>query len=154
RGTKPVYASLRQPPFAPPAWLFAPAWTTLYGLMGYAVYHASTLLLSYSSTRSKIQTLYTIQLILNHLWMPLFFGLRRPALAAVDMAALGGSVALLMRVLWDADRVAFWLLVPYAGWLGYAAYLNVGVGWLNGWRVDGGGEGGGKGGRGMLGPGS
>ncbi|KAL3458360.1 TspO/MBR-related protein [Aspergillus heterothallicus] len=146
-GTKPVYASLAQPPLAPPAWLFAPAWTILYGLMGYAAYHATETLSSSpsstfasstaSSTLSTIQTLYTAQLLLNHAWMPLFFGLRRPALAAVDMGLLIGAVGALMRVLWGSDRTAFWLLGPYAGWLGYAAYLNVGVGVLNGWRVDG-----------------
>ncbi|KAL3485036.1 TspO/MBR-related protein [Aspergillus germanicus] len=145
-GTKPLYTSLKQPPFAPPPWLFAPAWTTLYALMGYAAYHATaatsltfplSTLTSASEARSTIQTLYTTQLIFNYAWMPLFFGLRKPLLAAVDMAALCVNVGMLMRVFWGADRTAFWCFAPYAAWLGFAAYLNVGVGWLNGWDIDG-----------------
>jgi benzodiazapine receptor len=67
--------------------------------------------------------------------MPLFFGLGKPGLAAVDILCLGGTVAALMRECWDSDRTAFWLFVPYAGWLGFATYLNFGFGVLNGWRV-------------------
>ncbi|KAL2855665.1 TspO/MBR family-domain-containing protein [Aspergillus pseudodeflectus] len=148
-GTKPLYTSLKQPPLAPPPWLFAPAWTTLYALMGYAAYHATSAtslvfplstLTSASEARSTIQTLYTTQLLFNYAWMPLFFGLRKPLLAAVDMAALSVNVGVLMRIFWDADRTAFWCFVPYAAWLGFAAYLNVGVGWLNGWDLDGKGD--------------
>ncbi|KAL4781241.1 TspO/MBR-related protein [Aspergillus varians] len=136
-GTKPKYANLQQPPFAPPPWLFGPAWTILYGLTGYAAHHATSTTLVPTTSTSTIQTLYTTQLLLNHLWMPLFFGLRKPGLAAVDILLLGGTVAALMRKLWDADRVAFWLFGPYAAWLGYATYLNFGVGFLNRWRVPG-----------------
>ncbi|KAL4914335.1 TspO/MBR-related protein [Aspergillus aurantiobrunneus] len=132
-GTKPKYATLKQPPLAPPAWLFPPVWTILYGLTGYAAHHATVSTLE--PTPSPSQTLYTTQLLLNHLWMPLFFGLRKPGLAAADILILGGTVAALMREWWDTDRVAFWLFVPYAGWLGYATYLNIGVGVLNQWRV-------------------
>ncbi|KAL4947512.1 TspO/MBR family-domain-containing protein [Aspergillus filifer] len=138
-GTKPKYATLKQPPASPPAWLFPPVWTALYGLTGYASYHFTSSLtsLTLSTYPSRSQTLYTAQLVLNHLWMPLFFGLRKPVLAAVDIVALGGTVAALMAELWGSDRSAFWLFVPYAAWLSYATYLNFGVGWLNGWVVPG-----------------
>lgn len=108
--------------------------------MGYAAHHATKTGLSSASpitrdlTRSS-QTLFSTQLVFNWLWMPLFFGLRRPDLALVDILILGGNVAGLMRQWWQIDQSAFWMLVPYAGWLGYATYLNVGVGWLNGWRI-------------------
>ena len=108
--------------------------------MGYAAHHATTTGLSSASpiTRdltASSQALYSTQLVFNWLWMPLFFGLRRPDLALVDILLLGGNVAGLMRQWWQIDPRAFWMLVPYAGWLGYATYLNVGVGWLNGWRI-------------------
>ncbi|KAL5338007.1 TspO/MBR-related protein [Aspergillus crustosus] len=151
RGTKPTYNTLKQPPFSPPAWIFPPVWTLLYGMIGYAAHHATastsnvtslagsgiSLGSGSGSSLSKTQTLYTVQLLLNHLWMPLFFGLGQPGLAAVDILLLGGTVTALMREWWDSDRVAFWLFVPYAGWLGFATYLNFGVGFLNGWRVKG-----------------
>ncbi|KAL2869493.1 TspO/MBR family protein [Aspergillus lucknowensis] len=132
-GTKHLYKNLTQPPLAPSPWLFPPIWTTLYALMGYAAYHASSTLAE--QPRAAMQTLYTTQLVLNHLWMPLFFGLGRPGLAALDILLLGVTVAALMAGLWDGDRTAFWLLVPYAVWLVYATYLNIGVGVLNRWRV-------------------
>ncbi|KAL4802512.1 TspO/MBR family-domain-containing protein [Aspergillus unguis] len=142
RGTKPKYATLKQPPLSPPAWLFPPVWTTLYGLIGYAAHHGATH--TYEPISSRTQALYTAQLALNHLWMPLFFGLRKPILAAADIVLLGGTVAALMSEYWESDRVAFWLFSPYAAWLGYATYLNFGTGILNNWRVPESGEGKGK----------
>ncbi|OOQ83913.1 benzodiazepine receptor family protein [Penicillium brasilianum] len=138
--TKETYTTLRQPPFSPPAWLFGPAWTLLYGLMGYASHHATalasqSLIPAVHEANRSAQTLYTTQLGLNFIWMPLFFGLGRPATALGDMALLIGNVSLLLANWWDADRTAFWLMAPYLGWLGYAAYLNAGVGYLNGWTL-------------------
>ncbi|KAB8274731.1 TspO/MBR-related protein [Aspergillus minisclerotigenes] len=141
-GTKQTYKSLQKPAFYPPAWLFAPMWTVLYGAMGYAAHHATVA--GYSALTSSTaaqslgtnwETLYTTQLALNYLWMPLFFGIRRPAWALADMLLLGGNVAALMQTWWKTDRTAFWLMVPYAGWLGFATYLNAGVGVLNKWTI-------------------
>ncbi|KAJ5605448.1 TspO/MBR-related protein [Penicillium lagena] len=136
--TKNTYHQLRQPPFSPPNWLFAPVWTVLYGMMGYAAHHATmtasrSFSLAAREANDSAQTLYTAQLVLNNLWMPLFFGLGRPAVALGDMALLAGNVSLLLVNWWTADRTAFWLMTPYYAWLGYAAYLNAGVGYLNGW---------------------
>lgn len=140
--TKETYHKLHQPPFSPPAWLFGPAWTLLYGLMGYASHHATSLasqslLPAVHEANRAAQTLYTTQLGLNFIWMPLFFGLGRPATALGDMVLLIGNVSLLMANWWDGDRTAFWLMAPYLGWLGYATYLNAGVGYLNGWTLYG-----------------
>ncbi|CBF84569.1 hypothetical protein AN8959.2 [Aspergillus nidulans FGSC A4] len=132
-GTKPKYHALKQPPASPPSWLFPPVWTLLYGLTGYASYHFTVNTLEPDTTIT--QTLYTAQLFLNHLWMPLFFAARKPILAAGDIVLLGGTVATLMRELWGSDRVSFWLFAPYAAWLGYATYLNFGTGILNNWRI-------------------
>ncbi|KAJ5103218.1 hypothetical protein N7532_003747 [Penicillium argentinense] len=138
--TQNTYRDLRQPPLNPPAWLFAPVWTVLYGMMGYASHHATvtaanSVSLAVREANAKAQTLYTTQLALNFLWMPLFFGAGRPASALGDMALLVGNVTALLANWWSADRIAFWLMVPYYAWLGYASYLNVGVGYLNGWSL-------------------
>lgn len=140
KNTKTTYRDLRQPPFSPPAWLFAPAWTVLYGMMGYAAHHATetaagSLSLAVRDANETAQTLYTTQLALNFLWMPLFFGAGRPAAALGDMTLLVGNLTLLLANWWTADRTAFWLMTPYYAWLGYASYLNVGVGYLNGWAL-------------------
>ncbi|EGO53666.1 hypothetical protein NEUTE1DRAFT_119277 [Neurospora tetrasperma FGSC 2508] len=142
---KRQYHSLRQPPLRPPSSVFGPVWTLLYGTMGYAAHRAyhlgtsspSSLLLpttNPSSTVHHTATLYTLQLGLNLIWMPLFFGLRRPILATLDCAALVGINAYLAWT-WGTqiDAVAGWLMVPYVCWLGFATYLSAGSGYLNEW---------------------
>lgn len=135
--------ALKQPPFRPPPWVFGPAWTLLYGLMGYASHRALTTGLDPLSSAASLHnakhgaTLYSIQLGLNYLWMPLFFGLKKPKAAAVDILALGGTVAYLTYVWAQVDAVAAWCLVPYLGWLGFATYLNFGIGHLNNWDFEG-----------------
>lgn len=81
-------------------------------------------------------TLYTTQLVLNQLFMPLFFGLGRPVEALIDIVALTGNVAYLMSIWKDVDETAMWCMVPYLGWLGFATYLTAGTGYLNGWTFD------------------
>jgi translocator protein len=67
--------------------------------------------------------------------MPLFFGLRRPVEATVDIVALLGINGYLAYLWGSVDRVAGLLLVPYVAWLGFATYLSAGVGHLNGWDL-------------------
>lgn len=130
---------MKQPPFRPPPQVFGPAWTALYGLMGFAAYRAYSTGLSPLSTPEVIQatkhgaTLYTIQLGLNLAWMPLFFVAKRPIEATVDIVALTGVVGYLTYVWGKVDPVAGWALAPYLAWLGFATYLSAGVGYLNNW---------------------
>lgn len=149
--TKQTYHSLKKPPLYPPTWAFPVVWTVLYGMMGFAIHHATvsgTIAGEYPPSLSspssivqdwtvKSQTLYISQLALNHLWMPLFFMFRKPAWALADLLLLSGNVAALMHIWWKHDRVAFWLMTPYAAWLGVATYLNAGVGILNNWVIGG-----------------
>jgi translocator protein len=142
RRTKDTYMALKQPPFRPPSWVFGPAWTLLYGLMGYAAWRAWTT--GSASPNPRIRewtkhgaTLYSIQLALNYLWMPLFFSLRRPILAAVDIISLGGVVGYMTYIWGKVDNRAAWALGPYMCWLTFATYLNIGVGVLNDWDFDG-----------------
>ncbi|GKZ17643.1 hypothetical protein AbraIFM66951_011754 [Aspergillus brasiliensis] len=141
--TKQTYHSLQKPPAYPPTWAFPVVWTVLYGMMGFAIHHATvsgTIATAYPPAivqdwTIKSQTLYLSQLALNHLWMPLFFMFRKPAWALADLLLLSGNVAALMNIWWKHDRVAFWLMTPYAAWLGMATYLNAGVGILNRWTI-------------------
>ena len=85
-------------------------------------------------------TLYTMQLVLNWAFMPLFFKLGQPVPALVDISMLTGAVAYLTYVWSKVDRTAAYCLVPYAAWLSFATYLTAGTGYLNGWttrRVEG-----------------
>ncbi|KAK3208346.1 hypothetical protein GRF29_77g433098 [Pseudopithomyces chartarum] len=138
--TQNTYRALRQPPLNPPAWLFGPVWTSLYATMGYVAHRAWTAGTTSAnpatvSLAKQGATLYTIQLGLNLIWMPLFFRLNRPIAAAFDILALGGTVSYLTYIWGQVDETSGWLLAPYLGWLGFASYLCVGVGYLNNWDI-------------------
>jgi translocator protein len=133
---------MKQPPLRPPPWVFGPVWTALYGLMGFAAHRAITAGLS--PITSSVQgvrdakhaaTLYTIQLGLNLVWMPLFFGMRKPATALADIVTLLGINGYLTYQFFQFDQVAGWAYVPYVAWLSFATYLNAGVGVMNDWKI-------------------
>ncbi|KAL0938383.1 TspO/MBR family protein [Colletotrichum truncatum] len=139
--TQNTYRSLRLPPLRPPPWIFAPVWTVLYGLMGYSAYRATTtglsLLASPEQAASAKQgmTLYTLQLVLNLVWQPLFFSANRPKEATVDIIALLGLNGYLTYVWSSVDEVSAWCQVPYLAWLSFATYLSAGTGYLNNWDL-------------------
>ncbi|GAA2516589.1 TspO/MBR family protein [Rarobacter incanus] len=113
-----VYARLDKPRWAPPAWLFGPAWGLLY------LANVGAGLRSATATE---KILHTAQLALNAAWTPLFFGRRRQRAALSVIAALDAAVIAEIVVLARRDRVAAALLVPYAGWLLYATALTAAV---------------------------
>lgn len=128
--TQETYMALKQPPLRPPPQVFGPVWTALYGAMGYAAYRAWSTGMSSLNPRTveltkQGATLYTIQLGLNLIWMPLFFKYKRPVAAAVDIVALTGVATYLTYIWGQVDEVAAYALVPYLGWLGFATYLCV-----------------------------
>jgi benzodiazapine receptor len=96
--------ALKQPPYRPPPQVFGPAWTVLYGLMGYAAYRAHSTGMSPLSSANQLvlfkqgATLYTVQLGLNLLWMPLFFVAKRPIEATVDIVALTATTGYLTYI--------------------------------------------------------
>lgn len=141
--TKKTYGKIQNPPGHPPPGVFGPVWTILYGLMGYAAYravHYGTSPLNSAATIAAAKqgaTLYTIQLGLNYLWMPLFFGWNKPLLATADILALVGVNGYLTYLWSGVDSVAGWCLVPYLGWLSFATYLCAGAAYLNNGDLDG-----------------
>jgi len=123
------YAGLEKPGFNPPNAVFAPVWTTLYAAMAVAAWRVWGA--SHGVERSRAMTLYGAQLALNLLWSVLFFGLRQPAAALVDIAVLFALILLTARRFWRIDRVAGLLLAPYAAWVAFAAVLNFEI-----WRLN------------------
>jgi tryptophan-rich sensory protein len=69
--------------------------------------------------------------VLNALWSVLFFGLRRPGLALLEILVLWGVLATFQRWFWRADRVAGILWAPYLAWVSFATALNAAIWWLN-----------------------
>ena len=114
------YASLQKPTWAPPAWVFGPVWSVLYGLMGVAAW------LVWQSPRPRIAALglFVAQLAANGLWSWLFFGWRWGALASAEVLLLLVLIATTMRAFWSLNRLAAMLLLPYLVWVGFASALT------------------------------
>jgi tryptophan-rich sensory protein len=128
--TGPWYQSLRKPWFQPPDWLFAPAWTLIYSLTAIAGVQ-SWRAAPPGAQRDWLLVAFAANGFLNVLWSLLFFGLRRPDWALVEVVFLFLSVA---SLIWLAGRhapVARWLLAPYLLWVGFAGVLNLAVVRLN-----------------------
>lgn len=133
-----AYRTLKQPPLHPPGYVFGPVWTALYATMGYTAYRAYTTGTSSLNPNTVAlakhgATLYSIQLVLNLLWTPLYFGFKQPIAASADILALDGTLAYLINVWGQVDPVCGWLLAPYLGWVSFATYLCIGSGYLNNW---------------------
>lgn len=123
------YATLNKPSFAPPNWVFAPVWTTLYILMGVALYLG--LSGKGKGERKKAVRIFALQLILNVLWSLLFFGMRNPTLALIDIVALWIAIFLTIKSFSKINKWAGYLLVPYFLWVSFASFLNLFIVILN-----------------------
>ncbi len=124
------YPTLRKPPFNPPSWVFAPVWTTLYVLMGIALY----LVLAGSRSgpgRRRAVGWWAAQLVLNLLWSLVFFGRRAIGPAFGEILVLWLSIAATIRAFAAERPVAAGLLVPYLGWTSFATLLNGSLWYLN-----------------------
>ncbi|KXJ95888.1 TspO/MBR family-domain-containing protein [Microdochium bolleyi] len=136
RSTKDTYRQISQPPLSPPGAVFGPVWTVLYGLMGYAAHRAYTAAGPTTFlTQGDVRALYSLQLGLNLVWQPLFFGMRKPGVALADIIALVGVNGYLTYSFFQFEEVSGWCFVPYLAWLSFATYLNAGVGYLNQWDI-------------------
>jgi tryptophan-rich sensory protein len=122
------YEALRKPPFTPPNWVFGPAWSVLYlaiAVAGWLVWRARP-------RRVQALALWGAQLALNAAWSFLFFGLRRPGLALLEIGVLFAFIVATAIVFFRVRSLAGALFVPYAAWVGFAMYLNAGIWYLNG----------------------
>ena len=116
------YKRLRKPPFQPPAWVFGPVWTVLYGLMSFSAWRVWNR--PAGPKRSWALALWGVQLGFNALWSPLFFRKHRKRAALADLAALGVSLAAYTATARNVDPGAAWMMAPYLAWVGFASALN------------------------------
>ena len=123
------YPTLAKPSWTPPSWVFGPVWTVLYGMMALAAW--LVWLRRGRRPWGAAVVVFVVQLVLNAAWSPLFFGLHRPGIAFVDIAALWAALAvtvwLFFRVRWAAGV----LLAPYLLWVSFAGALNFAI-----WRLN------------------
>ena len=124
------YANLNKPSFTPPGWLFGPVWTALYVLMAVSAAIVWDKGLDKAAVRIAL-ALFLVQLILNGLWTPLFFGLRMPLVAFIEILLLWVAVGLTILVFARVSLAAAMLLMPYILWTSFAAVLNLSIWLLN-----------------------
>ncbi len=120
------YQALEKPFFNPPAWVFAPVWTVLYGMIGAAL--ASTW---YDENNGRRLVVFAIQGFLNIFWSPAFFGLQNPVLGLVIIVLLLAFILLFIAMSWRPNRQAALLFLPYAAWVAFATALNLAIVILN-----------------------
>lgn len=147
------YYFLNKPSFSPPNWLFAPVWTFLFLLMGIALYLAwskdfsanaaaneaqkkawnpvSAKLWSGSWREENAALIFVLQLVLNILWSIIFFGLKLPAVAFVEILMLWVAIIYTIVNFYRISKIAAYLLVPYIVWVTFAAILNFSIVLLN-----------------------
>ena len=104
------YATLQKPFFTPPSWLFGPAWITLYTLMGISLY------LVWNKRDKRVKeavSIFFVQLILNSVWSILFFGLRSPFLAFIEIIILWIAILFTILKFYRISKNAGLLLIPY-----------------------------------------
>jgi benzodiazapine receptor len=126
----PWYHALKRPSWQPPDWLFGPAWTVILGLASFSL----LLALRQSQDRESrllVAVLFVINGVLNVLWSPLFFKLRRPDWALVEVPFLWLSILAPIVLLWPVSWWSSLLLLPYLAWVSFAAFLNLTIVRLN-----------------------
>jgi tryptophan-rich sensory protein len=126
-GPSPWSEALQQPAWAPPNAVFGPVWTVLYIMIATAGW------LTWVTTRRSTPALWIwgAQLALNGLWSWLYFGLHRIDLALLDICALLALILAFIGLAWRERRLASWLFLPYAAWVGFATALNFAI-----WRLN------------------
>lgn len=125
------YPTLVKPVFNPPNWVFFPAWTTLYILMGIAGGLVWQKIEVQQQQVKKAIQFFWIQLALNALWSCLFFGLKNPLLALVGIILLWLMIYETYIKFSKINKAAGYLFIPYILWVSFALVLNASIWWLN-----------------------
>jgi benzodiazapine receptor len=129
------YVGLTKPSFTPPSWVFGPVWTTLFALMGVAVFLVWSV---YDKAGERTQkrkikialAFFAGQLVLNTLWSIIFFGMRNPGAAFVEIIFLWLAILATIIAFSRISKQAAILLLPYILWVSFAAFLNYSI-----WKI-------------------
>ena len=122
------YQTLAKPWFNPPDWIFGPVWTALYIMIaaaGWRVWRRIGF-----SDRPAFAA-YGLQLALNLMWSVVFFALREPGAALLELALLWIAIAITLVRFWRHDKIAGLLFLPYIAWVSFAGALNAAI-----WRLN------------------
>lgn len=125
------YPTLIKPVFNPPNWIFMPVWTILYIFMAVAAGLVWDKIKGQNEEVKKALGFFLIQLTLNAIWSYLFFGLKNPLLALIEIVLLWLFIYETYLKFIKINKIAGYLLVPYMAWVAFAGVLNASIWWLN-----------------------
>lgn len=125
------YSGLARPAFSPPNWIFGPVWITLYLMMGISIYLVWNYKGIHFKRKKEAMRLFWVHLFFNAIWSPIFFGLKSPGIALLDIIIIWAFIVVLIFKFLKINRRAAWLLVPYFFWVGFASLLNFAIWILN-----------------------
>ena len=121
------YPTLEKPEWTPPAALFAPVWTILYVMMAIAAW----LVWRDGKRPRRALVFFFVQLFLNGLWSFLFFGLRMPGLALIEILILWLMILVTLISFAYRSTPAALMMAPYLAWVSFAMLLNASI-----WRLN------------------
>ena len=131
RNNMDIYSLVKTPPLSPPAFLFPLVWTILYILMGIGSAMILTTATSPLSERKNALSVYALSLFFNFFWSIIFFNMRAFLFSFIWLIAL---LILIVTTIFRYSRInktAAYLQIPYAIWVAFAGYLNLGIWLLN-----------------------
>ncbi|MBR1222966.1 tryptophan-rich sensory protein [Bradyrhizobium sp. U87765 SZCCT0131] len=120
------YIGLAKPSWTPPRYLFPIAWAVLYVMMALSLWRLWDRTIP-SPARREALIFFFVQLALNALWSPVFFGWHNLHAALAIIIALVVTIIGTIFTSARVDRAAAWLLLPYLVWVSYATALNAGI---------------------------
>jgi len=123
------FDGLQKPSFMPPGAAFGIVWPILYAMLGIAL--AMILAEPPSAKRRNALILFFVQLALNFAWSPLFFAAHDISLAKIVIFFMAALAAAAAGQFYRLRKVAGLLMIPYLGWLIFAATLNATIEQLN-----------------------
>ena len=126
---KTWYPILVKPIFQSPSWLFGPVWTLLFVMIGLSLY-------LFWQVKSKLKKslgyiIFAVQMFLNFLWSVLFFGLKNPLFALIEIFILWAFILTNIIVFYKVSKTSAYLLIPYLLWVTFATILNFAIVLLN-----------------------
>jgi benzodiazapine receptor len=125
------YPTIIKPSFNPPNWIFMPVWTLLYIFMAVAAGLVWDKIKEQNEEVKKALGFFLIQLTLNAIWSYIFFGLKNPMLAFIEIALLWLFIYETYFKFDKINKIAGYLLIPYMAWVAFAGILNASIWWLN-----------------------
>ena len=116
------FNSLNKPLLNPPSEIFTPVWIFLYITIGLSL----LLFLKDGFNKTKIIPIFffSIQLLLNFIWSPIFFGMQNIRLAMIVIALMWLFILITIIAFKQHNKTSAMLLIPYFLWVSFACYLN------------------------------